>query len=288
MARLDPSAQGLLDDLIADHHSGATDLALKTLHDLADYTRSRRPKGPALTNLLTQLQGARPSMVVIAGTLARVQQRLASATEDPAAEIEAVQRELMEATDDLIGHARSQIPEGAVIMTHSASSVLVRLFQRLVTAHTGFSVICTQSSPGHEGHRLARLLDRLGVPVTLITDAQMGVFVATADLVLTGCDSWQADGHFVNKSGTRLLALAARERSVPFWVLADSFRDSEVSSDRVPLEEFAVGELGAPSGQWITVRNQYFEIIPQHLVTGRISEQGVFPYPSSSPAGPAP
>ncbi|WP_269079116.1 eIF2B alpha/beta/delta subunit family protein [Marinobacter similis] len=109
----------------------------------------------------------------------------------------------------------------------------------------------------------------------------MGVFIATADLVLTGCDSWLTDGHFVNKSGTRLLALAARERSVPFWVLADSFRDSTESSDRVVLEELPAEQLGAPKGQLITVRNIYFETIPHHLVTGRISEQGVFSYPAA-------
>ncbi|MEO9523391.1 translation initiation factor eIF-2B [Marinobacter alexandrii] len=279
MARLDSPAQALLDTLHADHQSGATELALKTLRNLADYVRLQRPKPALLTDLVNKLRDARPSMVVIASAMIRVQERLQAKDGEPVAAIEAVYRELTDATDALINHARSQIPEGAVIMTHSASSVLERLFQRLMEEHVGFSVICTQSSPGHEGHQLANLLNKLGVPVTLITDAQMGVFVATADLVLTGCDSWLTDGHFVNKSGTRLLALAARERSVPFWVLADSFRDSTESSDRVILEELPAQQLGAPKGQWITVRNLYFETIPQHLVTGRISEQGVFSYP---------
>ena len=283
MAKLDPAAQALLDALHADHQSGATELALKTLRDLADYVRLQRPKPTVLSALVNKLLVARPSMVVIASAMIRVQGRLQADDSEPVAAIEAVHEELTDATDTLINHALSQIPEGAVIMTHSASSVLERLFQRLMEEHVGFSVICTQSSPGHEGHQLASVLNKLGVPVTLITDAQMGVFVATADLVLTGCDSWLADGHFVNKSGTRLLALAARERSVPFWVLADSFRDSTESSDRVTLEELPAEQLGAPKGQLITVRNVCFETIPQLLVTGRISEQGVFSYPVEPP-----
>lgn len=279
MARLDPPAQALLDALHADHQSGATELALKTLRDLAEYVRDQRPKPAKLTALVDKLRDARPSMVVIARAMIRVQDRLKARDGDPVRAIEAVNRELIDAREAIINHARSHIPEGAVIMTHSASSVLVRLFQRLMEEHVGFSVICTQSSPGHEGHQLASLLNKLDVPVTLITDAQMGVFVATADLIITGCDSWLTDGYFVNKSGTRLLALAAREHSVPFWVLADSFRDSTESSDRIALEELPAEQLGAPKGQLITVRNVYFETIPQHLVTGRISEQGAFSYP---------
>lgn len=278
MATNAPSAQALLEALMADHQSGATELALKTLRDLADYLRAHDPDSADIIPLISTLRDARPSMVVIGNALTRVQKRLEARANDPVAAAEAVFQDLTDATDALIEHARGQIPEGAVIMTHSASSVLVRLCQRLTADHVGFSVVCTQSSPGHEGHQLASLLNKLSVPVTLITDAQMGVFIATADLVLTGCDSWLSDGHFVNRSGTRLLALAARERSVPFWVLADTFRDSSESSDRVILEELPAQQLGAPKGQWITVRNLYFETIPQHLVTGRISEQGVFPY----------
>lgn len=278
MATNDPAAQALLDALMADHHSGATELALKTLRDLADYLRAHELDGAEIITLISTLRDARPSMVVIGNALTRMQQRIDARANDPVAAAEAVFQDLTDATDALIEHARGQIAEGSVIMTHSASSVLVRLCRRLMADHVGFSVICTQSSPGNEGHQLASLLNKLSVPVTLITDAQMGVFVATADLVLTGCDSWLADGHFVNRSGTRLLALAARERSVPFWVLADTFRDSTESSERVTLEELPAQQLGAPKGKWITVRNLYFETIPQHLVTGRISEQGVFPY----------
>ena len=145
-----------------------------------------------------------------------------------------------------------------------------------------FSVICTQSSPGFEGHSLALALNELSIPVTLITDAQMGLFVPQADVVITGCDTWLADGCFINKSGTHLLALAARAAEKPFWVLADSFRNSDVDSGSVELEEMPGEELKAPEGDWITPRNVYFERVPQSLVSQRISEQGVF----SCPAGP--
>jgi translation initiation factor eIF-2B subunit delta len=110
----------------------------------------------------------------------------------------------------------------------------------------------------------------------------MGLFVSEADVVITGCDTWLTDGYFINKSGTHLLALAARAANKPLWVLADSFRESDTDSGSVELEELPVAELNAPEGEWITPRNVYFELVPHSLVSQRISEQGVF----SCPAGP--
>lgn len=280
MANFDQQAKSLISTLREDNQSGATQLALRTLQGLADYLEAIKPDPETLSSLLTELRQARPSMVVIGNALERLETRWGEAPVPSRTAILEVMRELEEAGDRIIQNAMSQIPAGAVIMTHSASSLLVRLFHRLVADQYPFSVICTQSSPGMEGHQLAVTLNQLKVPVTLITDAQMALFTPRADLVITGCDAWLADGHFVNKSGTRLLALSAKEYAVPFWVLADTFRDSRATCNSVRLEELPVSELRAPAGQWITPRNIYFETIPEKLVTGKISELGVSSFPA--------
>lgn len=271
----DYSTNPVLSRLKNDCQSGATQLALQTLQDLADYLCATHPEPEALSGLLTELRQARPSMVVIGNAIERIEARIHNDNDEPWHLVESVRRELEATADRIVEHALPQIDEGAVIMTHSASSLLIRLFRKLVAAQVSFSVICTQSSPGHEGHRLASTLNELEVPVTLITDSQMALFMAEADLVMTGCDSWLADGHFVNKSGTHLLALAAYVCNTPFWVLADTFRDSPDTLESVHLEELPTAELRAPEGQWITPRNVYFEPVPEQLITGRISELGV-------------
>ncbi len=83
------------------------------------------------------------------------------------------------------------------------------------------------------------------------------------------------------EGGNPPLAMAARAHNRPFWVLGDSFRHSNLTSENVTLEEMPVSELNAPEGHWIKPRNVYFETIPQSLVTGRISEQGVFSFSGS-------
>ena len=77
----------------------------------------------------------------------------------------------------------------------------------------------SEARPLNEGVRTARRLAEKGVSVTLITDAQMGLFVREAEAVVVGADSVLPDGSLVNKIGTHLLALAAREAKVPFYVM---------------------------------------------------------------------
>lgn len=275
MPGFDDSATGLLNRLREDAESGATALALKTLRDLTAYIEQSRPAASTLAGLFDELRKARPSMIVIGNSIAKIEAQLADG-ESPLDTVRQVASELENASAAIARHASRQIPADAVVMTHSASSVVIELFHLLARKKQTFSVICTQSSPGMEGHELAIALNDMGVPVTLITDAQIGLFIPRADVVVTGCDTWLADGHFVNKSGTRLLALAAHARQKPFWVLGDSFRQSNQTSDNVSLEEMPVAEMHAPEGQWITPRNIYFETVPSSLVTGGINEQGLF------------
>lgn len=280
---MDEPAKTLLSALKNDHQSGATALALETLRQLEQYVINSAPPLDRLARLLENVRLARPSMVVIGNAIARLETSLACCPESPLTAIQQIQGQLRHATSKVVELTTPRVPEHAVIMTHSASSVAMTLFQTLARENRRFSVICTQSSPGFEGHDLAKALNRAGIPVTLISDAQMGLFIGKADMVMTGCDCWLRDHHFINKAGTRLLALAAADADTPFWVLADSFRDSPETSQSITLEEMPGAELGAPEGQWITPRNVYFEAIPERLVTGRISDRGVSLFPVAAP-----
>ena len=279
---MDEADQQIIETIRQDHSSGAAQLAVRALNLVEarlarqDISRSR------LDRLLSVLAKARPSMVPLANAVARCRQQLADNGESPQAVVRSVREQLENANRQVAGHATALIPDGARVLTHSRSSQVLALFQRLAQQGQPFSVICTQSAPGNEGFTLARELDQLGVPVTLITDAQMGLFVDQAELILCGCDTWLADGHFINKSGSYLLALAAADRNRPFWVLADSFKDSDAGLRDTELEEMTGDELGAPAGQRITPRNIYFEPVPTRLIAGRVSEQGVFSYPDGA------
>lgn len=287
---MDARGQEIIDAVRDDTQSGATQLASAALQQVRHWLSTNEVAARELEQVLTELAQARPSMVPLANAIELCRRAFDAWRPDepvsaPAlAVVDSVLEQLASANQHVAEHAARLVPDHAAVFTHSRSSQVVALFRLLVQQGRAFSVICTQGSPGNEGFTLARELDELGVPVTVITDAQMGLFVPKADLVVTGCDTWLADGHFLNKSGTYTLALVAKDLGQPFWVLADSFKESTDTLESVSLEEMPGDELGAPTGSYITPRNIYFETVPVRLITGRISEQGV----SWSPAVPGP
>jgi methylthioribose-1-phosphate isomerase len=153
-----------------------------------------------------------------------------------------------------------------------------------------------ETRPRNQGAALtAWELGQHGVPHTLIVDNAGGHLMqrGQVDLVLVGTDRTTATGDVVNKIGTYLKALAARDCGVPFYVAAPSSSiDWTVADGReVVIEERAASEVVELSGrgaagalatvrlapEGTAVANPGFDVTPARLVTGLITERGVAP-----------
>jgi len=166
----------------------------------------------------------------------------------------------------IVRHAERTLPRGA-IMTHSYSATTFAVLERL--ALRGSPIIVTESAPLNEGKTTARLLARLSVPVTLISDAQAAAFMAEAEAVLVGADTVFANGSVVNKVGTCALALLARNARVPFYVATETLK---VAPGRPEASQKAPEER-QPG---LAIPAVYFDLTPPRLVTALITEEGPF------------
>lgn len=264
-----------------NRQSGASELAVETVSDLYEFLQHTDTQSTQqLTTIVTELSRIRPSMHALANALRRWLNRVTtrpvnSTFRQHYLELLAdVRMLLFEASDQVVRHACPLIQPGQTILTHSRSSQVMALFKAVKQQQTDFQVVTTISAPGNEGFLVAEQLNHWQIPVSVITDAQMAQIMPAIDINLVGCDSWLTDQCFVNKSGTYLQALAAKDWQKPFWVLADSFKNSEKSSTEVILETMDAGELGCPDGRFIKPINQYFEVIPDRLISGRVDETG--------------
>ena len=111
-----------------------------------------------------------------------------------------------------------------------------------------------ETRPRNQGAALtAWELGQHGVPHTLIVDNAGGHLMqrGQVDLVLVGTDRTTATGDVVNKIGTYLKALAARDCGVPFYVAAPSSSiDWTIADGReVVIEERAASEVVELSGR---------------------------------------
>lgn len=274
------SFDDLLGELKNNRESGATSLALLTLSTLKDYLNDKPVQSAEKIETLCQaLTAARPSMIPLGNALQRWQHRLEVAEIDfkqqYLTQLVQVYQQLADASEQVAAHASNLLKPGMTVLTHSRSSQVMALFEQALEHHQDFEVIVTVSAPGNEGLLVASQLNRLGVPVTLITDAEMGLVMPEVDINISGCDSWLTDHHFVNKTGTLLQTLAAQHFGKPFWVLADSFKNSHQTSHEVTLEAMPGDELPIPEGEKITAKNVYFETIPTRLIAGRVDEHGL-------------
>ncbi len=269
-----------------DRTRGASELARRSLELLAEAARTRLAVDAMelrehLLTLAAELSAARPSMAPVQNLLRRWRDGLtipadldlSSARRLAAEQAEALIAASRRAVADCAAHAARRLGPGRTVMTHSLSSTVVEVCRLLKDA--GLRMIVTESRPLGEGRQLAERLSAWNVPTLYITDAQMGLFVAQADAVLVGADSVLADGAVVNKAGTYLLALAARDQGVPFHVCCESFKWRAADQPPPELEEMAPAELGLPDWPAVTVRNVYFDITPARLVSGWIDETGV-------------
>lgn len=269
-----------------DRIHGASELARRCLKVLAEAAETLQVRDilalrEQLQSLAGELAQTRPSMAPVQNLLRRWGEELAldasldlsTARTVAVRQAEALITASQQAVAECAAHAAQLIGPGRTLMTHSLSSTVLQVCQLL--RNHDLRVIVTESRPLAEGRLLAEKLSDWDVPTIYITDAQMGLWVAQADVVLVGADSVLADGAVVNKAGTYLLALAARDQGVPFYVCCESFKWRKAGEPSPKLEEMAPAELETPEGPGVTVRNVYFDITPARLVNAWISETGI-------------
>ena len=273
-------------ELVEDRVNGASQLARRALDSLAEFAGScsERDLEQARTRCLEfaeELQYARPSMAPIFNLVQRWVDRVDGIE---AADLAAFRRRAAEtaqelsdaslrAVEDVADRAARVIGHDAVVISHSMSSTVQATFR--VLARRGVRAIVSESRPGLEGRNQALHLDHFGIPVTFVTDAELGHFSAQATVALVGADTLLADGAVVNKSGTYLLALAARDRGIPFYVSCESFKEVPYGASGFDLEALDPAELDAPRGRHITPYNIYFDITPARLIDAWITEDEV-------------
>jgi methylthioribose-1-phosphate isomerase len=199
-------------------------------------------------------------------------------------------------------HGARLIDDGDTIIHHCNTGALATVdwgtaLGVIRTAHEQgkrIHVLVDETRPRLQGARLtAWELDQYGIPYEIISDNMSGYFLKAgkAQKVLFGADRVAANGDVANKIGTYMLALAAHDNGVPAYaVVPTSTVDLSLEhGDLIPIEERDPQEvLGLQfDGERVApieaeARNIAFDVTPNRLVTGIVTENGVV-YPPFEP-----
>ena len=190
-------------------------------------------------------------------------------------------------------HGLEVLKDGMTVLTHCNAGRLATakygtaLAPIYVAQENGISikVFADETRPLLQGARLTAFeLQEAGVDVTLITDnmAAMVMSKGWIDAVIVGCDRVAANGDAANKIGTYGVALLAKAHNIPFYVagplstidLNTKTGKDIIIEERNPEEIInGFGKQTAPTN--IKVFNPAFDVTPNELISGIITEKGI-------------
>ncbi len=256
-----------------------------------------------LEQAAAELEAARPTAANLAWSLRRLMDR---AVDSGHAGPEAVRRALLQeaqrlADEDVetnrrIGqHGAALLADGDTVIHHCNTGALATVdygtaLGVIRTAHeqgTRLHVLVDETRPRLQGARLtAWELQQYGISHEIIVDGAAGHFLrsGTVASVWVGADRIAANGDVANKIGTYMLALAARDNNVPFYVAAPtSTIDLRTPrGEAIPIEERPPEEVldlqhgGRPvAAAGSSARNPAFDVTPARLVSAIVTEVGV-------------
>lgn len=81
----------------------------------------------------------------------------------------------------------------------------------------------------------------MGIPCTYLLLPSIGAVITEVSIVLVGAHSLHSNGAVYSRAGTALVAMMAKQHSVPVVVCCETYKFSET----VQLDSFTKNELGA-------------------------------------------
>lgn len=174
------------------------------------------------------------------------------------------------------------IKNNDVIFTHCHSTNVNNALFYAKKKKKKFEVYNTETRPLFQGRKTAKELRRAKIKVTMFVDSALGVALSKEQgtkkvtRVFLGADALLEKG-IINKIGSEVIAQIAKNKKIPIYIIADSWK---YSSKTVKLEERNFHEVWKKLSKKskIKIRNPAFEFVPKKYIKAIISELGILSY----------
>jgi len=176
-----------------------------------------------------------------------------------------------------------RIRDGDVILTHGFSTTVLAILKKVAEEGKSVHVFVTEARPELKGRETAQKISELGLPVTLIIDSAVRVFINEIDHVLIGAEAIAVNGAVISKIGAAVVAAIAHEARVRTLVAAGTYKLSpetvigelveiEEGDRRQILDSDVLAEM-----KKVDVRNPLYDVTPPQYIDAIITEKGIIP-----------
>jgi ribose 1,5-bisphosphate isomerase len=165
------------------------------------------------------------------------------------------------------------------VLTHCHSSTVMNMLKKAKQEGKTFEVVCTESRPVFQGRLTAKEILDAGIKTTMIVDSAVRYFMNEVDFVVVGADAITSEGNIINKIGTSMVALAAKEARTPFYVATEllKFDPVTVLGSYERIEERSPEEVWDSPLHGLIIRNPAFDVTRRDFIHGIICEEGIIP-----------
>ncbi|KAH9502458.1 Translation initiation factor [Bulinus truncatus] len=146
-------------------------------------------------------------------------------------------KKMIKARESIAKLAAGFIDDGATILTHCHSRVVLEVMKAAANQKKRFTVYVTESSPDKSGYEMEKELTKLGIPTFVILDLGIGYIMEKVQLVMVGAEGVMESGGIINKIGTYPIAICAKQMNKPFYVVTESFKF---------VREFPLNQMDVP------------------------------------------
>ena len=198
------------------------------------------------------------------------------------------------ATNKAMGkNGSAVIKDGMNILTHCNAGALatadygtaLAVIRSAVEEGKKIHVYADETRPFLQGARLTMWeLMKDNIDCTLISDNMSGHLMSKKkiDLIVVGADRIAANGDSANKIGTYSVAVLAKYHGVPMYFAApiSTIDFNCPDGSKIPIEERSIDEVRKVNGTFICPQNAKafnpsFDVTPNNLITGIITERGI-------------
>jgi ribose 1,5-bisphosphate isomerase len=244
---------------------GAKQIAVYSLKFLKRVEKSKG-FGREFNKAAYALEHARPTAVVLHNCLEIVKK------EKSVESIDNVLKMIESANKNIAKNSKFFKRKRYRVLTHCHSGEALAFIKSLKKGRN-ISVIATETEPLRQGLKTVKELSQASIAVTLIIDSAVGYFMDDIDIVIVGTDAMRKEG-VVNKIGTKLYAIAAKEHKKPFYVVGNTLKLDK--RKRFTIEQRSAKEVVKKKMRGVKIRNPAFDITPWKFVSRVITEKGVY------------
>jgi eIF-2B alpha/beta/delta-like uncharacterized protein len=263
-----------ISDIVRDIKSlriqGARSIALAGIRAIRGVAE-KRGFGREFESACKQLESARPTAVALHNAVEYIRKA------KTLGEIDKMLYYFENVSSVIASQNSGIIRKDSTILTHCHSSAVVELLSKAWERGTKFRVIATETRPLLQGLRTARELSDCGIPVVYTDDMAPGhiwqMHKRKIGVLVLGIDSIRKEG-IVNKVGSYLLAVFARENKIPVYFVGELMkidRRKNIFIEERNAEEI-VRQSRLPKAK---IENPAFDVTPWKYVTGVLTEKGM-------------